>query len=248
MTTPTPRPGLARGLVRVKARQTLTPLMLRLTLDTRELPDIAFSYPAHAIKLFVPDGQGTATRTYTVRRYDADRHEMDVDFLLHGHGPAATWAQGVAVGETIELAGPRAGFDRDPQAAWQLMIGDATAIPAIASMLESLPAQDRALAFIAVRDAAEEQAIACPPHAQVRWVHVDTETPETTAQALRQALQDTALPGGPAQVFIAAESSAVRTLRGLFPRAGQSDSAFAVTQLHATGYWKRGAQDYHDHH
>ncbi|MEI2414774.1 siderophore-interacting protein [Orrella sp. JC864] len=242
------RPVLSRGPVRVKSRRMITPLMVRLTMDTSRLPDMAWRYPAHAVKLFVPHEGQTVARTYTIRRYDAAAREMDLDFLLHGDGPAARWAQHAQAGEDIELAGPRAGFARAPGAAWQLMIGDATALPAIASMLESLPAGDRALALIAVRDAAEEQPIETAAQLQLRWVHVQDGTPASTGHALEQALHAAALPDGPVQVFIAAESSAVRGLRALFPRQGESRPGWDVVQMHATGYWKQGAQDYHDHH
>ena len=239
-----------RGVVRVKSRKTVTPLMVRITFDTADFGDFALRYPAHAVKLFVPQAGSDAgvARTYTVRRHDPDLHEMDVDFLLHGHGPAAAWAQQAGAGDTIELAGPRAGFDRHAQADWQLMIGDATAIPAIATMIESLPAGDRAVAYIAVRDAQEEQPITTRADARIVWVHVDTDHVDQTASALDEALDAAQWPDGEAQVFIAAESSVVRRLRARFPKAGDTGQAPRVAQLHATGYWKRGAEDYHDHH
>nr|GFD30456.1 hypothetical protein [Tanacetum cinerariifolium] len=64
-----------------------------------------------ALDNFMPganaDGPKPAMRDYTPRRYDAASGELDIDFVLHGDGPAATWAAQAAVGQHLYIAGPR---------------------------------------------------------------------------------------------------------------------------------------------
>ena len=47
------------------------------------------------------------SRTYTVRRWDPQAQELDVDFVVHGDGPATTWAQEVEPGQRVPIAGPK---------------------------------------------------------------------------------------------------------------------------------------------
>ena len=96
-------------------------------------------------------------RTYTVRavRHHQGGGEVDVDFVLHGHegtsGPAADWASRSHVGERMLLMGPNRacgetyggiewappGLEHGPVRV--LLVGDETAVPAVGSILETLP-------------------------------------------------------------------------------------------------------------
>src|SRR5699024_10769417 len=92
-----------------------------------------------------------STRTYTVRAWsDADR-ELVVDMILHNDanehsGPAARWAESAEVGHRLHIIGPSrssdapcAGIEFAPGDAHQILLaGDETAVPAIASILDSL--------------------------------------------------------------------------------------------------------------
>ncbi|MFR1445937.1 siderophore-interacting protein, partial [Acinetobacter baumannii] len=49
------------------------------------------------------DGGARPTmREYTPRRIDLVAHELDIDFVLHGDGPASTWAAQAAPGQTLD--------------------------------------------------------------------------------------------------------------------------------------------------
>ncbi|MGN9840286.1 siderophore-interacting protein [Nonomuraea sp. H19] len=90
-------------------------------------------------------------RTYTVRLARPQAREVDVDVVMHpgGHGPVARWAEQAQPGDLAVLMGPDAryegmhgGLEFHPPAgaATVLMAGDETAVPAICSILERLPA------------------------------------------------------------------------------------------------------------
>ena len=70
-------------------------------------------------------------REYTPRRIDLVANELDIDFVLHGDGPASTWAAQAAPGQTLDIAGPRASMVVPDLFDSYLLIGDETAIPAI---------------------------------------------------------------------------------------------------------------------
>ena len=94
----------------------------------------------------LPDAARNPVRTYTVRRIDPDARLLDIDMVVHpGAGPAGAWAAQAAPGDTLIVAGPDArspdsavGIDFHPGTADHLLlVGDETAVPALASILES---------------------------------------------------------------------------------------------------------------
>jgi NADPH-dependent ferric siderophore reductase len=140
----------------------VTPRMTRVTLGGDELAGFPGDGPDQRIKLFFPmPGQRRPAmprassggpvwppgeprpviRSYTVRRFDAAAGELDVDFVLHGaHGPAAAWAAAAEPGDWVGVSDPGGRYRPDPTAQAHLVIGDESALPAIATVLEALGA------------------------------------------------------------------------------------------------------------
>src|SRR5690606_13408927 len=161
----------------LKARQlqvcrvtSLTPSRVRITLTGEDLAEfMSASFDDH-VKVFFPsspdakpvlpvigpsgptfpEGERPAARDYTPRRYDSATQELDIDFVLHGSGPAATWAAQAAVGQYLGIAGPRGSFVIPHEFDWHLLIGDESALPAIGRRLKELPKGKRVLAVIEV--------------------------------------------------------------------------------------------------
>ena len=82
-------------------------------------------------------------RDYTPRRYDLDTLELDIDFVLHGDGPASTWAEQAKPGQFLHIGGPRGSMIVPDIFDSYLLIGDETALPAIARRLEGLAAESQ---------------------------------------------------------------------------------------------------------
>ncbi|MBE0694218.1 MAG: siderophore-interacting protein [Aquamicrobium sp.] len=125
-------------------------------------------------------------------------------------------------------------------AARYLLAGDETALPAIARLLETLPAQARGLALIEVADVAEEQAIANRTAIEVRWLHRDGAAPGTTT-LLPDAI--TALPA-PAQgddlfVWASCEFCAFKAIRAHVRKQWK----LAKENHLVTSYWRRGSSE-----
>jgi NADPH-dependent ferric siderophore reductase len=198
--------------------------------------DVGRWYSAY---LRMPDDDRPWMRSYTIRAHDPERAEIDVDFVLHGDGdghagPASAWAATAAPGERLGMLGPQVSHLRKPvEHAWKLIVGDETALPAIGALLESLGAHERALVFVEVQDAAEEQQLASPGRVDLRWLHRGTLAPGAST-ALVDAVRAADFPAGPVSAWLAGEASGVRALRRhLVGERGVERRAVAFT-----GYWR----------
>lgn len=220
----------------------VTPHMKRITIDGTCLLPFRDGLPTQWLKVFVPlTGAG---RAYTVRRFDPVSKQLDIDFVLHGdNGPASAWAARVKPGDTFKISGthPRSGLAIEPGAASYLLFGDETALPAIAGILESLPAHAQVDAFVEVADASEEQAIESAATLNLTWLHRESAT-NRTATGLEDAARAIGRPHKSTIIWIAAESSAVAALR----RLAISEWGADRSRLHAAGYWKRGEPNHKD--
>jgi NADPH-dependent ferric siderophore reductase len=243
------RPRKPRYEVTVRRVQPLTPHMVCVTFAAAELARFEWNGPAAHIKLFFNDGTASSgpepprpvTRTYTPRRLDAAAGELDVEFVIHGEGPASTWAQKAAPGQSLVIAGPGRSYSVDPTAQWYLLAGDDTAIPAIATILEALPGNMRASVLLEVVDAAEERALTSAPHIEVRWLHRGAD-PARAGSLLEAAVRRLELPAGEGRVYVACEADAMRRIR----RHLLVERGVPKPHLVTRGYWRLGATDHPD--
>ncbi|MDR6321496.1 siderophore-interacting protein [Actinoplanes couchii] len=133
----------------------------------------------------LPDEKRNPIRTYTIRDVRAADREIDVDMVLHGvNGPASRWAVDAVPGSLMTVLGPNAefdgpsgGIDFHPPAGTRriLLVGDETAVPAIASILARLPQDAVGHALLEVPESADELAIVAPPNFTVTWLPRDGE-------------------------------------------------------------------------
>ncbi|MGY1698950.1 siderophore-interacting protein [Geodermatophilus sp. SYSU D00766] len=177
---------------------------------------------------------GVSLRSYTARRQDPRRGEVEIDFVLHGDGPAAAWAAAAAPGAVLGVAG--SGPLGDRPAGTLLLAGDETALPAISRILAAAAPDAVGTALLEVAGAEEEQPLAAPAGVEVRWLHRGG-TPPGEGTLLADAVAALGRPAGDGLfAWVAAESAAVRAVRAdLRGRWGLSRA-----QHHAIGYWRRG--------
>jgi NADPH-dependent ferric siderophore reductase len=236
------------NLFRVAAESValMTPHMKRITVDGSCLSPFRAGLPAQWLKVFAPTGDGRITtgRAYTVRRFDPLSKKLDLDFVLHGdNGAVSAWAARVRAGDTFEISGvhPRGGFPIEPSTARYLLFGDETALPAIAGILEALPARARADVIVEVADADEEQTIESAAMVEFTWLRRRTDA-NAASSGLEDAAKAIERPDENTVVWIAAESSVVKSLR----RRALSDWGVDRKHLHAAGYWRRGESNHKD--
>ncbi|MCZ2811412.1 siderophore-interacting protein [Modestobacter sp. VKM Ac-2979] len=182
-----------------------------------------------------PQGShGVALRSYTARRQDPGAGEVDVDFVLHGDGPAASWAAAATPGAVLGLASA-APLGASP-AGWLLLAGDETALPAISRILAAAAPDTRGVALLEVAGPQEEQPLAAPAGVELRWLHRTGTAPEASTLLVDAVAALHRPPGEDLFAWVGAESAVVRAVRAdLRGRWGLRRS-----QHHAIGYWRAG--------
>lgn len=98
----------------------------------------------------VRDGRFSDFRDYTVRSFNAQLGQIEIDFVLHETGVGGPWASQAKVGQMLGVLGPRI-LKRIPTHANQyIFFADETGLPALARWLEILPLECSVWAAIEV--------------------------------------------------------------------------------------------------
>lgn len=228
----------------------ITPRMRRITLGGPELAGFVSLGSDDHIKLLFPqnaaeqaalesptfsikgDGPQPAMRDYTPRRFDLDTGELDIDFVLHGDGPASTWAEQAQVGQHLHIGGPRGSMIVPDIFDSYLLIGDETALPAIGRRLEELPAGRKVLAVIEIADAAEQQTLESAADVEIIWVLRGQDD-------LLDVVRNLTLPGGTLYSFVATETKVSRQVRRVLLETHKVNEEY----LKAVGYWRAEGSD-----
>ena len=112
--TPADRPPRRRKPprpVEVVSVAKLTPRLVSVLVRGDALDGFRIEAPTGHVKVFLPaDGQDDpAVRTYTPVRFDEASKTLELQFVLHGAGPASDWAERAAPGDKLAVAGPAGG-------------------------------------------------------------------------------------------------------------------------------------------
>ncbi len=188
----------------------------------------------------LPREQQPVGRRYTVRAWDADAGVLTLELVVHGEGAVAglagAWAAAAQPGDLLALKGPGGGYAPDPDADAHLMVGDESALPAIAASLERVPS-GVPVRVVAVVDGPEGHLELTSPGAlEVTWVHRGgADDPQVLARAVAAVPR----PGGRLQAFVHGEAEEVKAVRTLL----LGPWAIERADLSASPYWRRGMTD-----
>lgn len=228
----------------------LTPLMRRIHFTSPEMEGFAspgfddhirLFFPAPGAPLPVPErgengmiwpDPAPVSREYTPRAWGPDT--FVVDFVIHDHGPASDWARAAKPGDQIGVGGPRGSFLVTGRPDAEVLLGDATALPAIARRLEELPEGAKAVVAVEIAGAAEEIALPTAAALDLTWLHLDR------GQSLTAFVAALELPPGEIFVFCGAEAETVDTLRARLAALGHPTGKSRLSN-----YWRRGVADSH---
>lgn len=178
-----------------------------------------------------------ASRRYSVRAWDADRGLLTVDFVAHDAGVAGAWAAAARPGDLVQFTGPSGGYHPDPDADWHLMIGDESALPAIAASLERIPPGRPVHVLVEVDGLADELPLSSPGVLHLTWLHRDANP--GNADLAMAALDKIDRPGGRVHAFVHGEAVANRTLR----KHLLGDWGIPRADLSVSPYWRRSYAD-----
>ncbi len=186
------------------------------------------------------DGAPPVVRTYTPRRYDPATRTLEIQFLLHGEGPASEWAQRAKPGDKLAVAGPGGRFSLEPVADHWFLFADESAIPAVGTLLDSLPETATVDVHVEVAGPDDEIDLPGPAKTTITWHHRRTES--AFGAELADAARAAAIPDG-ARVWVACEAAAMRGIRRYLLAERKLPAAAVVTR----GYWRTGEQNHPDH-
>ncbi len=241
----------------VKRLAQVSPRLLRVTF-TGDLADfVSASFDDH-VKLFFPvDGEARpslptvteqgiafdperprpASRDYTPRSYRPEANELDIEFVLHGEGPAVSWARAARVGDVLGQGGPRGSAILPEGLDWYLLAGDETALPAMARRLEEAAAGERIIALIEVESADARVEIATSAQASITWL-----CRQAGDAGLPEAVASLSLPEGEGIVWAAGEYARIRQVRQRLIDVHGLDRQ----RIKTSSYWKQGEVASHE--
>ena len=244
--------GIHRVMHEIKRRKLevlrvvdITPRMRRITLGGPELEGfVSLGTDDHIKLLFAQtpeeqavletfalgspgEGPRPAMRDYTPRRHDPLAGELDIDFVLHGDGPAATWAAQVQPGQFLHTAGPKGSMIVPDMFDSYWLIGDETALPAIARRVENLPANRAALLVIEIDNPAEQQTFETAAQVDVIWVVRGEQNMVDVVRRLE-------MPEGELYAWVATEAALSRKIRRVLLQEFGLSEALVKT----SGYWR----------
>lgn len=211
----------------VLRREQLSPHLVRLTLGGPGLADFrSTGIPDEWVGLVVP-GQ-FQSRYYTVRRFEssATGAELVLDVVVHEVGLVTEWAARDCVGDTVTLTEAKASFAMPTDAAWLLLVGDLTAMPAMARIAETVHG-------VPVRvwaEVSDDLAGYLPVGTDVTWL----AQPGAGRSALADVVDAIDWPEGEGYFWMAGESAQMRAIRKHLMRERKlPGSAYDVM-----GYWR----------
>jgi NADPH-dependent ferric siderophore reductase len=258
MTNEKPRKKRKVTRAQVLRVQWITPHMIRVVVGGEGLAGLgAGDFTDHYVKLMflvpgvdypepfdmdavhrdLPREHWPRLRSYTVRTWDPHALEMSIDFVYHGDvGLAGPWAANSQPGDEVLFMGPGGGYTPSEDADWHLLVGDESALPAIAASLEALPQGAPAHVFVEVSGPGEEQELVTAGDAKLVWLHRG-EAP--VGEALVEAVEELEFPPGAVHAFVHGEAGFVKRLR----RHLRVERGIPLDQLSISGYWRLGADD-----
>jgi len=206
---------------RVERRESLSPHLVRLTLAV----DPAFEstgIPDEWVGLVVP-GQ-FQSRYYTVRSYAAG--ELVLDVVVHEVGLVTEWVlREDCVGSSVTITEPKGSFDPPVDAGWLMLVGDLTALPAMARIAETTSLPTRIWAQVP-----DDLSSYLPAGSEVTWL----ESPRDGTSRLAEVVEGIEWPEGDGYFWMAGESAQMRAVRKHLMRERRLPAA----AYDVMGYWR----------
>ncbi|WP_459974138.1 siderophore-interacting protein [Nocardioides pyridinolyticus] len=210
----------------VLRREQLSAHLVRLVLGGPGLAAFeSTGVPDEWVGLVVP-GQ-FQSRYYTVRSWDGS--ELVLDVVVHDVGLVTEWAQLDVVGQTVTITEPKGSFDMPADAGWLLLVGDLTALPAMARIAETVTVPTRIWAEVP-----DDLAAYLPASADVTWL----APPAPGESGLAATVETIGWPAGEGYFWMAGESAQMRAIRKHLMR----DRKLPSSAYDVMGYWRGVAQ------
>ncbi|WFF08929.1 ATP-binding cassette domain-containing protein [Micromonospora sp. WMMD1076] len=227
--------GVREHEVTVLGRELLAPHVVRVRLSSPTLFQDAMAAPTAWLRFWFPDPYDGTTehqRAYTISSADEATGEFAIDMVLHEPtGPASAWARDVEPGRTIiatSLGSSRFAVPDDPPAGY-LLIGDSASIPAINTILDTVPAHVPVEVYLEQHTEDDPRIpVTAHPRSRVHWV------PRRGPASLAAAIE-----GRDWSNWYAWAGPEAGSLKHLRTRL-RDEFGFPKSELYAQAYWYHG--------
>ena len=214
-----------------------TDAYVNVAIPPRDAPYDAVFDPVE-VRAHHPKDTWPARRRYTVRSWDPAAHVLTLDFVVHGDtGAAGPWADSAGPGDVLVFEGPSGGYLPDPAADWHLMVGDESALPAIAASLEALPRGATAVVRLLCDGPEHQVALTSPGDVDLAWVHRAGDAGDE--DLLLAAVEAVTFPEGRVHAFVHGEAVEIRRIR----RHLLVDRGLTRADMSCSPYWRRDMTD-----
>lgn len=209
-------------------------LLPQAGVENPEWPTLA----ANGVPQFPTGDKRLDMRTYTIRRINAAEGWFDIDFVLHADaGPGSGWAGQAKPGQQIGMSGT--GGRTAPARRWMLLAGDETALPAIARISESLPANTIGRVIIEVQSANDQITLDMPKGMTVQWLHRGNAVAGTTT-LLADAVQNCDISADDSRfVWVGAEFATAQSVRAWL----RNTIGLGNKEQLVVAYWRYGMNE-----
>lgn len=253
-------PDIIRSVFTVSRKTYITPHYLRVYFTGKDVPLIANTTVGINNKILIPppgvkevcfpefdsekgewlhpdEAVRPSVRTYTHRGIDPEHHEIWIDFVVHGdEGPASAWAIRAQKGDRLGILMKNGRSTLYPAAAHYLLVGDATGIPVLGSILETLPPDAQGICILEVHGKEDEQPL--QTRADIRFVWLHNPYPQRGSR-LPEVVREQSLWKSSRFAYVAAEFSSVKQIRSYL----RKELLWEREELYAYSYWKSGVSE-----
>lgn len=195
-------------------------------------------YDSEANKWIYPAEEvAPSIRTYTHRGIDLNKKELIIDFANHGEtGPASAWALNSKVGDVLGVAMRNERSELYPEVDFYLLVGDATAIPVLGAILETLPETAKGIAIIEVHGEEDKQDLFTKAAIDFQWIY--NPEPENGSK-ITDFVKKIELPENSKFAYVATEFASVKEIRNYL----RKEKSWTKEELYAYSYWKSGVAE-----
>lgn len=187
-----------------------------------------------------PEGvEAGPMRVYTVRGLGSRPGELVLDFVVHEGGVAAAWALRARVGDVVAVNSPTGLYEAPDGVEWQLLLADATGLPAAARLLEQAPEGVRTRAILEVAGPEDHQVIETTADVDLVWVHGGNGHAPSRLDELLRSMD---LPSGVGYIWIAGEAKTLRAVRKYL----RHELKLPADSYKIMGYWTDNAEEYRE--
>ena len=175
-------------------------------------------------------------RRYSVRDVDTERDHLTLWVSTAHTGPGSTWVQNAALGDPVDVVGPRGKIALSPVADWHLFAGDVTGLAAFYRMAQSIKAPGRAI-FIVETNASDDALTAhFDEGIGVTGIFVDRDgRAGSDPPGLLRGLAAFALPPDEGHAYLFGEFAVTKVLREALLDRGLDD-----TVISRKAFWRAG--------